>query len=197
MRRIFPVLAIGAALSLTACSASTPEVVEYHADYPYYSSVDELCNAAEVVAVVSPIRSEVREVDVAAPPGDNEVTNPGLGVDDTTAQKPEPVLVVETITTVRIEAVFKGDVSVGSELEVGQPGGELDGVTYAAEAFDFGKAQPSLVFLDVWPNDVPASPLNPTQAAYRLADNGALISDGLVAGLDGVTVTSADSKLCR
>lgn len=197
MRRIAPVIVIGAALSLTACSASTPEVVQYHGDYPQYSSVDELCNEAEIVALVSPIRSEVREVDVAAPPGNTEANNPGLGVDDSsTAQKPEPVLIVQTITTVRVEAVFKGDVKVGSELAVGQPGGELEGVIYEADAFDFGQAQQSLVFLDVWPNDVPASPLNPTQAAYRVADNGALISDGSVAGLEDVAATSADSKLC-
>lgn len=200
MQRIAPVLMIMcAAVGLTACSSTdTPEVVGYAGDYPSYSSVEDLCNEAEIVALVSPLGSDVREVDVAGPAGDTEAENPSLGVDDSAGGgKPTPVLIVQTITTVRVDAVFKGDIKPGSELEVGQPGGVLEDVIYEADSFDFGRSSQSVVFLDVWPNDVPASPLNPTQAAYSVSDGGALVSDGSISGLKELVATSTNSNICK
>lgn len=192
-----PLLAVvlASCASPRAGESNEPEVVEYQGDYPQYDAVDQLCQDAELVAVVSPIRSEVREVDISAPPGDTEVENPRLGTDE--AETAEPVLIVQTVTTVRVDAVARGKANVGDELEIGQPGGLFKDVLYEADAYDFDQSKQSLVFLDVWPNDVPASPLNPTQAAYAVSADGAVVTrDTGVSGLAGVESIADATAVC-
>jgi len=176
MRSIYVVGAGIAGLALLAgCAASEPEVVSYHGDYPVYSSVDDLCGESQLVALVTPVSSEVREVDLSAPAGDTPEENPSLGTKNEQAEVPA-MIVVETVTTVRIDTVYKGDAKEGDLIEVGQPGGLLNGVRYTAERFSLKKGDDALMFLNVWDNGVPASPLNPTQGTYSVDEAGAVVA---------------------
>lgn len=173
MRATAGIVGLGSLAVLAGCAASGPEIVSYHGDYPSYATVAELCADSQLVVIVTPVSSEVREVDLSAAPGDTPEENPSLG-----AETPDPqpaFIVVETVTTVTVDRVLKGEAKAGSELEVGQPGGTLDDVIYEAERFELSKGTPALLFLNVWDNDVPASPLNPTQGAYALDEAGYLV----------------------
>jgi hypothetical protein len=181
-------------VALTGCSSQAPRVVTYSGDYPYYEDVAALCDDSQLVAVVTPLSSEVREVDLSAPAGDSKAEDPSLGVEDG-GEKAAPLVVVETVTTVRIDAVFKGDAKVGTELEVGQPGGQFEGVVYEAERFDLTAGETALLFLNVWENAVPASPLNPTQGAYGVDKDGYLIPDRLNSAVQAASI-AADKTLC-
>lgn len=158
---------------LSGCASPSPSVVMYEGDYPSYASLEQLCRESQLVVLATALSDEVREVDLSLPPGDSLEENPSAGVSD--APDPAPFMVVETVTTMSVDQVFKGDAKVGSSIEVGQPGGKLDDVVYVADRFDLAAGTSAVLFLNVWGNDVPSSPLNPSQGAYTVDDSGWLV----------------------
>ncbi|MEU8423540.1 hypothetical protein AB0C15_21960 [Micromonospora sp. NPDC048835] len=174
MRPHLLVRAAGALLmaaAAAACSAATdqpdtaaPQNVLYRADYPSYTSDDQLFERASIVVQgrVESDRKVVRLVQ-AAPRG-QALPAP---VD---AERREGMVV--TVRTVTVSRVFKGDVKPGDTVQVKQLGGKLDGVTYTEEhgvpLLDNGQYT---LFLETYP-DQPASLLNPVQGQYLVdADN--------------------------
>ncbi|MEW1587892.1 hypothetical protein AB0283_20930 [Micromonospora vinacea] len=175
MRPHLLVRAAGALLmaaAAAACSAASeqpdthaPQNVLYRADYPSYTSDDQLFERASVVVQgrVESAKKVVRLVQ-AAPRGQALPA----AVD---AERREGMVV--TVRTVTVSRVFKGDVKPGDVVQVKQLGGTLDGVTYTEEhgvpLLDGGQYT---LFLETYP-DQPASLLNPVQGQYLVdAGNG-------------------------
>ena len=183
--------ALGALVLLAACS---PQQVEAQAaDYPAYSSLAELCDAATLVVSGSPVGSEVRTVDLrTGDEGGTAEENPGLGAGGT---RPEDEAVV-TVTSFQVDAVVAGRaIGAGERIEVSQMGGELDGVDHPAAQFPLDDGGTYLLFLEEF-DDAPAVLLNPTEAGYVVSPSGAIVSDaGTPLGdeMDGQTV---DASLC-
>ncbi|WP_028049260.1 hypothetical protein [Cellulomonas sp. URHD0024] len=180
--------AIAATALLTSCSSSPgqPEPVQYGGgDYPAYPSLADLCSSASVVVTATPVSSTVRAVNLLT----NEQVEPDgdrLGPDD----------MVQTVTTVKADRAVSGrSVDPGELVEVGQPGGVLDGVEYQANQLGLTEGQSFVLFLVEF-DGAPAGLLNPTQSGYRIDDQGAIEApgdDALASELDGRT---ADATLC-
>ncbi|MEU4555942.1 hypothetical protein [Micromonospora violae] len=191
MRPHLLVRAAGALLlvaAVAACSADTdrpdahaPQNVLYRADYPFYTSDDQLFERASLVVQgrVQPASKVVRLVQ-AAPQG-QALPAP------VEAERREGMVV--TVRTVTVSRVFKGDVKPGDVVQVKQLGGKLDGVTYSEEhgvpLLDNGQYT---LFLETYP-DQPASLLNPVQGQY-LVDAG----NGL-RSLPGNEITTSVNRL--
>jgi len=182
---------LGFSSMLVSCSTATPH--EYHMDYPSYSSVGDMCANASLVVTGTPISFEVRNVNIlSADQGDSPEENPALG----TGEKPDNAYIVETVVTFQVETVILGSsAKEGSRIEVGQPGGEYQGVNYLAEQYSMEMDETHLLFLQEF-DDVPANLLNPSQAGFRLADDRTIARDSASSLVADATGLTADSTLC-
>jgi len=155
-----------AALSTAACT-STSAVL---ADYPYYDSPAALFAKADLV-VEADVARESRVAREWPQPGvgSDPVTNPQAGA----PPGDEDTSVVITVHRASLVTVYKGTAKPGESIEVSQPGGRLDGVTYeVADAVPLTGAR-YVLFLATYP-DGPADLLNPVQAQYRVDGAGNL-----------------------
>lgn len=160
---------VATVLVVAGCGTGADEVV-YHASYPVYTDAGDLADAASSVVVGEVLSSEVREIDVAAPPesADPEL-DPSFGAPD----EPEDAVLVFTVHQVRVTDVLKGDVRPGDVVEVSQLGGQLDGVVFREEGAPMLRAgQSYALYLQTYESGNPASLLNATQAAYLELDEG-------------------------
>lgn len=114
------------------------------ADYPWYTDAEALYAAADLVIIGTPDDGERRDVQISSD-GDT---------------------MTHQVFTVTVSQVFKGDAAPGASVAVKQLPAE-------ASADDTGLVggAPALLFLEVY-DDVPASPLNPTQGWYRIDADG-------------------------
>jgi hypothetical protein len=191
-------LATGSATALgvllLASCASSPERVEYHMDYKSYDSVAAMCEASSVVVLGSAGSSEVREINIAAQPGDSEIENPSLGTGDPI---PTESFIIETVTTFEVTKVIVGNgVSEGDTIEVGQPGGAYKGTEYEAEMYSLNKSEEHMLFLQLYPG-IPANLLNPMQSAVPVREGVLvpLVSNTLAKELGGITADSVCGDL--
>ncbi len=190
-------LATGA--TLTSCSGgaagtSEPEVVEYQADYPTYSTIQQLCSAATVVVRGREVSSEVRRVNTVLEPGDDAASNPTLGAPNAEAP-PTPEPLVTTVSTFEVSNVLHGTgVNGGSRIEVAQMGGLLGETLYQAQQYSLVGGE-RVLFLSIT-EGTPAFLLNPTQAGYQVGPASTLVAanENPLKGL--VNKLVADESLC-
>lgn len=145
--------------SMSGCKSKTPEkMVTISADYPEYDSVEALTDRADLIVQGTVKEMQYKQIDISL----------GKGSDDS----PSPY----TVYTVAVDEVFKNDGNVGETIEVKVPGGIFDGVAYVIEGTDsplLEKNQSYVLFLATYEN-LPASLLNLTQAAYAIGEDGEL-----------------------
>lgn len=145
--------------SMGGCQSKTPEkMVTISADYPEYDSVEALTDRADLIVQGTVKEMQYKQIDISL----------GKGSDDS----PSPY----TVYTVAVDEVFKSDGNVGETIEVKVPGGIFDGVAYVIEGMDsplLETDQSYVLFLATYEN-LPASLLNLTQAAYEIEENGEL-----------------------
>ncbi len=116
------------------------ETVLVNADYPYYNSLQELYDAADLVIVARNNR--------------NESTILNIGND-----------IPYTVSSMSVTDVFKGDKSIES-IDVKQLGGLMDGVMYISQGVEqLVQDGEYLLFLETYDKS-PASLLNPIQGMY-------------------------------
>ena len=166
----------------------------YQLDYPAYSDLAQLCRAATTVVVGTPISTAVMPVDIlSSDQGDSAEENPALGSD----QRPSDSVLIETVTTLRVDEVISGDeVEPGDTLRIGQPGGVYDGVEYVSEQrYPMREGETHLLFLETFP-DAPASLLNPGQAGFSVSGDGTISPDGASSLAEQVAGRTASSDLC-
>ncbi len=145
--------------SMSGCQPKTPEkTVTISADYPEYDSVEALTDRADLIVQGTVKEMQYKQIDISL----------GKGRDDS--------LSPYTVYTVAVDEVFKSDGNVGETIEVKVPGGIFDGVAYVIEGVDsplLEKDQSYVLFLATYEN-LPASLLNLTQAAYEIGEDGKL-----------------------
>jgi len=157
----YTVLAVAAVLmSLVGCSStsSATSTVIYYADYPYYASMEQLAQQADMVIRGTMLSSRVESRDDSYTPNTTDpVANPGG------TAKPDPV--VYTIYTFKISDCYKGCDTPGTTVDVKQLGGVLENVTYSASEVPFKVNKKYILFLATFDSS-PAELLNPVEAAY-------------------------------
>jgi hypothetical protein len=151
-------------LALTGCSAPAPQ-----GDYPAYSSSAELIDKADLVVRGVALRSRTGKLLPDAPTGTDPLLNPQAGLPTAEADAAREAGAVDvTITTVRVDEVFKGTGAPGDLIEVSRPTGEK-----ALPAAESG----CVLFLAAYGPGIPHSLLNP-DALYLVADGGTLTPGG-------------------
>jgi hypothetical protein len=177
-------------LTLAACS-SPPEVVTSYADYPSYSTPQEIVDAADVVVRGEVTGSRVKEEQPIVSTEGDPTLNPQAGLDEA----PDVPGIVVTISTVRVEEVIKGDVAVGDLIEVAQLGGLHEGVQYVeAQTTELEEGSEDYVLLlAAHGAGVPYDLLHPVQAMYTV-DDGELEP---VPGENDVAVETVDELAVR
>ena len=167
MRRQLALALIGASLLLGAgCTAtnttepsSEKTTVVYDSVYPYYSTVEQLVQTADLVIRATTISSEVRELNSAIKPTtDDPVLNPG--------GEYQPSFDVYTVYSFEVAECYKGCSTPGGIVEVKVPGGELDGIDYLASGEPTFKANKKYILFLTTFTDSPAVLLNADQSAY-------------------------------
>lgn len=140
-----------------------------------FSSSAELATAADLVirGVAVGSRTEKKTMEQSA--GNDEATNPPAGLSEAEkAQALEDSYVV-TISTVRVEEVFKGSVSVGDTIEVSQLAGCRTASLIRKRTPPLLQADKGyLLFLAAHGAGVPYDLPNPQQAMYAVAADGTL-----------------------
>lgn len=167
---------------LSACS--TPEVeVFYNASYPAFESVSELKDAADLVIEGKIVSSTVKELDIASEPIGAAVEDPELNPGG--PEQDIRSVMVFTVHEVQVQRVLKGSGVEGSMVQVKELGGTLGKTAYVAEEGVLLRDGESYVmFLETY-ESIPASLLNPIQAAYQKLD-------GKLTPMVGNSLTAAD-----
>ena len=162
-------LAAACVVGLTACTPSSPaNEVYYNAAYPVYATAADLSADADVVVQVEVIASAVKELGILEELTGEEAADPELNPGGSTAES--ETLLVYTVHHVRVTKVVKGDVAVGSVIEVKELGGTLGDTKFLTpEGTLLGKGGEYLLFLKTFKGS-PASLLNPIQATYAYED---------------------------
>ncbi|GCE77642.1 hypothetical protein [Cellulomonas biazotea] len=181
-------LAVVAGAALAACAptssgSASAEVVEYVADYPSYESEAALVQASDVVVRGIVIATRVEQLLPEVSTGGDPVSNPQAGLDPAAAAQVLPVVV--TVATVEVEQVLKGDVAVGSQVEVSQLGGRHGGKVYVDEEtvpLQVGGTDYVLLLADHGA-DVPLDLVNPQQALYTVSPTAGLQPASTVPGV--------------
>src|SRR4051812_1194829 len=115
--------AVVVALSTAACTSTSVA----QADYPYYDSPAALFDRADLVVEADVARdSRVTREWPQPAVGTDPVTNPQAGA----PPGDEDTSVVITVHRASLVTIYKGTARPGDSIEVSQPGGRLDGVTY-------------------------------------------------------------------
>ena len=130
-------------------------------DYPYYSDVQSITDAADVIIVGEVIESgNVQDLMVVQPPGKEDK---------------EPI--TYTLSTVRVTEVISGNVQVGDIIAVKQIGDHQNFPEATLNEIDgyLKDGQEALMFLAKYENS-PYSAVNQTQGLVEVMDNGELYS---------------------
>jgi hypothetical protein len=115
--------------------------------------------------------------------------NPEAGAPKNAPAAPAPEPLVQTVRSVEISKVYKGNVRAGQTIEVKEMGGIVDGITYKiADSTPLSTDNSYTLFLETYP-DSPASLLNPDQGKYPLD------AAGNVSSLPGNSITMTTTDL--
>lgn len=145
----------------TMAACGDPErTVHYAGDWPFYESLDDLYGRADLVI----------EAKVEVHDGSREI----FADDD--ADRRSGTGLVYSIFRVAVVQVFKGAAKTGDVIEVKQPGGVHDRVSYQAEQTTYLQVGTGYVLFLLLYGEVPASTLNPEQGQYELAADGSPMS---------------------
>ena len=182
--------AVFAALAAAGCStdststngsksAATSDAVVYHADYPAYSSLDEVIKKSDAVVKGTVVSSRVEQMRPDEPSGGGDpATNPQAGLSPAEAKEAEkeaeedPVIV--TVSKVKVSQALSGDVASGDTIEVSQLGGTYKGATYKEKGTAVlakGGQQYVLMLADHGGKN-PYDLVNPEQALYTAGQDG-------------------------
>ena len=141
-----------AAAALLAVCLSACSTVMVDGDYPHYATAPEMFDRATAVVQARIGAGEVRDVVISRETGETSVY---------------------TVYTVAVEQAYKG-AAAGDTLEIKQAGGRSGLVTYVdVDVVPLIEGEMYVLFLETYA-DTPASPLNPTQAIYRVDATGQL-----------------------
>ena len=158
MRALVP--AVLTVVLIAGCTPAPPG----EGDYPSYATVDEMVAQADLVVRGTALsaREDVLLPDDAT--GTDPLTNPQAGV---SPDRDDASGVDVTVTAVRVDEVFKGDVAPGDTIEVSRPAGESD------------EPKPDsrtgyVMFLATYGPGKPGSLLNP-QAIYVVEADGSTL----------------------
>lgn len=143
-------------LSLAACGQFAGEQSMYHADYPYFSSIDELTAEADLIIIGETVSAN--NVEKLKTSSDSDDALP------------------YTMCEVRITQVIKGTAEVGEIITVKQFGDFKKMPDSALKELDgyIKKDSTNLMFLRVF-DGVPSEPLSPYQGVVSI-ENGKLVS---------------------
>ncbi len=147
---------------LAACSSGSPA-----ADYPGYSTVDEMIAAADVIVTGRVLSTRVEDVYADQDLGTDPGLNPQAGAE--TADRGSAVMV--TVAEVEVTHAMKGDVREGQLIEVSQLG-TPDQPAAGTTLVEPGDSEYAFVLNhhDGAPYDL----VNPAQGLYRVGADGAL-----------------------
>ncbi|MDF2539396.1 MAG: hypothetical protein K0S76_2417 [Herbinix sp.] len=121
-------------------------------DFPYYESIDELYNKADLVI-------EGKVIDVRA-----ELLNDRIGVSDPEDKE------LYTIYTIDVKKTYKGNIQKNDTLEVKVYGGDTNTMKLIySEAVYLDVNEKYILFLNTYENS-PACMLNNIQAHYKIDD---------------------------
>jgi hypothetical protein len=98
-------VAVLSALLMAGCGAGSDQVA-YSADYPAYSTGQEIVGAADVIVKGVAVSSRVEELRPDASTEGDPRSNPQAGISADEAAQASPVVV--TVTTVRVTEAIKG-----------------------------------------------------------------------------------------
>lgn len=152
---------------MAGCAASQPkseqtekESVLITADYPHYSSIEDLREKADLVVSGTVLTSHVEALNIKSILNDQD-KNADPGGDLSSFE------MVYTIYTLKIDKHYKGDAVPDDTIEIKILGGTLDNIVYKfEEAAKLEKNSKYILFLATYANS-PASLLNPIQAIYE------------------------------
>jgi hypothetical protein len=163
-------LSVTTVSALAACgeTGNEAEVVMFGADYPTYSSVEQLGAAADLVVEVE-LTGETRTIliEPVAPEDPNDPRqNPLAGAPPQDTNAPEAPPIVATAYEAVVTNVVEGSAAVGERIEIQELGGTYRGVEYVAEdSTPFQEDESYLVFLSA-EQELPAQTLNPDEAKF-------------------------------
>lgn len=165
---IIPLLLFGCGQAMEETSTDT---VVYHSDYPHYETIDEMEEISNLIISGKVVDSTVQVLDVSGQPLTEEELNDEEKNPHPEGKQPneEPLESVYTVSTIEIDEKFKGEYSE-EVIKVKQGGGVYDDVLHVesgVEMFEEGKSY--ILFLQTY-DSIPASLLNPYQAAYVFGD---------------------------
>ncbi len=144
--------------SITACgakSANKVPVVESHADWHSFKSIEELALYSDliVVGVVEQVKNPVKR-------------NMSL------SENQPPLYEIATLSDVKVTEVLKGNVKGGDIIEIKQEGGLYEGTEYVTDGVEFVKEKGEyILFLrafDKYKVNVPYAIINPKQGLIQL-----------------------------
>lgn len=145
--------------------------VVYFADYPYYEDFQALVENSDLIIRGKVLDSTVQLIDVSGPPlTDEELKDEKLNphLDGERAEE-EFIELVYTVSELEIEEVYKGTYD-DEIIQVKQGGGQIGDVLYIEQDVEMlAISQSYILFLKTF-DTVPASLLNPYQAAYVYTD---------------------------
>lgn len=163
-------------LALAACTGPLPaspqgspsEEARMAIDYASYDGVAGLAAASDLIVEVTVGDAHPDVLRSIDEPGITDPTrNPKAGVDPSEVEE-EPTTPI-TVHAARVDAVHRGTASVGATIEVGQLGGELNGMRYTTDEAQLETGKSYLLFLATYPGS-PASILG--------GDVGIFLRDG-------------------
>lgn len=147
--------------SLTGCARK----LTIHADYPYYSNINDLTNSANIV-----ISGKVKNVNK----GNKLYIDKGPEDKNIDSNKKDNEGMIYTVSEIEVTDVIKGNLKVGDKIKVKQLGGTYDNVTYKVDDMTYlQKGKEYVLFLQTYEDIDPNEPyclLNPVQA-YMDIDN--------------------------
>ncbi|MFM9329852.1 hypothetical protein [Paenibacillus mesotrionivorans] len=144
--------------SISACGAKSGNkapVVESHADWHSFKSIEELALYSDliVVGVVEQVKNPVKR-------------NMSL------SENQPPLYEIATLSDVKVTEVLKGNVKGGDLIEIKQEGGLYEGTQYVTDGVEFVKEKGEyILFLrafDKYKANVPYAIINPKQGLIQL-----------------------------
>jgi len=155
------------------------EVVTISAEYPLFGGLEDMVSRSTEIVKAEVLDKRVEKIDTRMPP-----------LNDDSDQ-----IMIYTVYRINVLEVYKGDVKPGDTMEVKQLGGQLDNVRVISnDEISLETRDDLILFLESYGSygreyaHMPASLLNPTQAAYRFMN-----SDGRPGGA-GVKLESLSPK---
>jgi len=161
-------LAFCTVLVFTSGCAKTPNKdVIINTDYPEYDTVEKAKDAATVIIEGKIISAKEVTLDITETLTAEQKNDPKLNPGGETVSLSFP----NTIYTVEIKKVYKGNVIEGNTIEIKQLGGTVDNVNYTeADATKIEIGSTYILFLETF-SDSPASLINQIEGIYEYKDN--------------------------